>query len=138
MKAILGTFALAAAWLLTPRVVRAIFDGVAGVDVPLWIECVLALSPADQILAIEDLNTTGRLASTKATQQGFVPFLVLSGVNFLLHGVLWYAIRRRCLRHADRLLGRLESGPFAAAVSGSSKCEVSLDDPACIGAAEPL
>ncbi|HEY2252305.1 MAG TPA: ABC transporter permease subunit [Planctomycetaceae bacterium] len=116
MKAVLGTLALVAVWLLAPQVVRAIFDDIAGTSVPVWIECLLALNPADQIVAIEELNTTGRLASSKATQQGFLPFLILSGVNFLLHGLMWYLVRRRCLAQADKLLGRLSPEPFPVPV----------------------
>ena len=108
MKAVLGTIALVAGWLLVPRVVRAILDDMAGTGVPVWIECLLALNPAEQIIAIEDLNTTARLASTKATQQGFLPFLILTGLNFVLYVLMWYVIRHRCLAYADSLLGRLE------------------------------
>lgn len=116
MKAVLGTLALVAAWLLAPRVARAVFDEMAGSSVPVWVECLLALNPAEQIVSIEDLNTTARLASLKATQQGFLPFMILSGINFLLYGLVWYLVRRRCLLHSDRLLGRLPPEAIAVPV----------------------
>jgi ABC-type transport system involved in multi-copper enzyme maturation permease subunit len=108
MKAVLGTVALLGGWLLVPRIVRSILIDMTGTGVPVWIESVLALNPAEQIVAIEGLNTTARQASTKATEQGFLPFLILTGINFSLYGVAWYLVRRRCLARADSLLGRVE------------------------------
>jgi hypothetical protein len=116
MKAVLGTIALVAGWLLVPRVVRAILNDMAGTGVPVLVEGLLALNPAEQIVAIEELNTTARLASTKATQQGFLPFIILVVINYLLYGLLWYVVRRRCLANADSLLGRLEPSVQLAGV----------------------
>lgn len=107
MKAVLGTIALVAGWLLLPRVVREIYADMAGSGVPLLFEGLLGLNPAEQIVAIEDLNTTALLASTKSRQQGYLPFVILSGINFSLYSLLWYVVRRRCLGNADSLLGRL-------------------------------
>jgi hypothetical protein len=135
MKAVLGTIALVAGWLLVPRVVRAVFDGMLGASVPVLIEGLLALNPIEQIVAIEDLNTTAGLVSTKARQQGFLPFLILSGINFSLYGLLWYVVRRRCLSCADRLLGRLEPAGYLSGIQwseppASSAVFVADDDPA--------
>ena len=129
MKAVLGTIALVAAWLLAPRAVRAIFEGMAGTGVPMLIEGLLALNPAEQIVAIEGLNTTARLASTKATQQGFLPFLILLAGNFALYGLMSYFIRRHCLVHADRLLGRLEPPVQLSQPPASSPVFEADDDP---------
>ncbi len=139
MKAILGTFALVVGWLMMPRIVRAVFEDMAGINLPLWIESVLALNPVDQIVSFEELNTTGRLASLKAVQQGFLPFMILAGVNFLIHGLAWFAIRRRCLAHADKLLGRLQSEAIRRAIAvNSPEGDVSLNEPAGVGLAETL
>jgi len=108
MKAVLGTMTLVLGWLLVPTVVRAAVIDVSGRQVALWAECLLALNPGEQIAAIEGLIATARMASSKATQEGFGPFLILTIVNFSVNGAVWYALRRWCLRHADTLLGRLE------------------------------
>ncbi|MBI3864188.1 MAG: ABC transporter permease subunit [Planctomycetia bacterium] len=108
MKAVLTTIALLAGWLLVPDIVRAIVVDMAGSQVPTWCEALFALNPAVQIPAIEDLNTTARMASAKVTREGFVPFLMLTATNFLIYGFAGWLLRRRVLANADRLLGRVE------------------------------
>jgi hypothetical protein len=135
MKAVLGTIAFVAGWLLVPQVVRAVLLDVAGTGVPVWIECLLALVPTEQIVAIEGLNTKARLASTKATEQGFLAFLMLIGLNFVLHGLMWYVVRRRCLTDADNLLGRLEPPIQLSEPPTSSPVFEADNDPAL---AEPV
>jgi ABC-type transport system involved in multi-copper enzyme maturation permease subunit len=135
MKAVLGTIALVGGWLLVPRIVRRFFGDILGTGVPVLIEGLLALNPIEQIVGIEDLNTTAQMVSTKARQQGYLPFLILSGINFALYGLAWYIIRRRCLAHADSLLGRLEPPDYLTGVTvpkppGSSSVFEADDDPA--------
>jgi hypothetical protein len=139
MKAVLGTIALVAGWLLVPRVVRFTMNDMAGTGLPTWIEGLLALNPAEQVIAIEDLNTTVLLASTRARQQGYLPFLILSAVNFLLYGLLWYVVRRRCLARADSLLGRLEP-PVELSAPPTSSPVFAADDAllAPVSHADPL
>ncbi len=109
IKAVLGTTALVAAWLLVPVVTRTILVDMTGMGVPAWIDWLLALSPARQIAAIEGLN---RAAATMRQDAEVWPLLLFLGLllaNFTLHAVLWRRLRRKCLESADRLLGRLEA-----------------------------
>jgi len=110
IKAILATISLVAAWLLFPAVVRALFLDIAGRRVPFVIEWLLALSPSELIMEIERLVPFALMARREALAAHVVSFLILATVNLLFHCWLWYLVRGRCLKDADRLLGRLE-GP---------------------------
>jgi hypothetical protein len=90
--------------------VRALFIDMAGRRVPLWIDCVIALSPSELIAGIERLVPLALVARREALAAHLWSFLILAIVNLLFHAGVWYAIRSRCLHSADRLLGRLE-GP---------------------------
>ncbi len=107
MKAVLVTLALVAGWLLVPTVVRAMLVDMSGTSVSAWLNCLLALSPADQIATIEGLNPAEMLPQKGAAQQQFSPFLLLLPLNLAIYGGLWVAIRWVCLKNADRFLGRL-------------------------------
>jgi hypothetical protein len=110
IKAILATIGVISGWVLLPVVVQALFIDMAGRRVPTWLECVLALSPSEQIAGIEGLVPLAFVAKRDAFAAHLWFFLILAAMNLLVHCGLWYAIRRRCLQNADRLLGRLE-GP---------------------------
>ena len=99
-----------------PRVVRAILNDMVGTGVPVLVEGLLALNPAEQIVAIEELNTTAA-GIHEATRQGFLPFIILVVINYLLHGLIWYVVRRRCLANADSLLGAVGA---SRSISGGS------------------
>jgi ABC-type transport system involved in multi-copper enzyme maturation permease subunit len=110
IKAILTTIGMVAGWLLLPVIVRALFIQIAGRRVPVWLDWLLALSPSELIAEIEGLVPLAHVARREAFAAHVWSFLILAVVNLLFHAALWYAIRRRCLQNADRLLGRLE-GP---------------------------
>jgi hypothetical protein len=110
LKAILATIALVAGWLLLPVIVRSLFIDIAGRRVPFWLDCVLALSPSEQIARIERIVPLAFVARREAMAAHLSSLLILAAVNLLFHCGLWYVIRGRCLQNADRLLGRLE-GP---------------------------
>jgi hypothetical protein len=109
IKAVLGTMALVALWLLVPVVVRTILIDMTGIGVPAWGESLLALSPAEQIPAIEGLNRAALLARKDADLGQVVAFLGTLFANFAVHALLWRLLRHRCLTTADHLLGRLEA-----------------------------
>jgi ABC-type transport system involved in multi-copper enzyme maturation permease subunit len=109
IKSVLGTTALVAGWLFVPVVVRAVITDMAGLNVPSWLEWLLALNPADQIAGIEGL-TRAALATRRELE--FLPILNYVGrliINFLVYTLLWHVLRRKCLENADRLLGRLDA-----------------------------
>lgn len=110
IKVVLGTMALAACWLLFPVMVRAVLMEGATSDGPRWwVPMILALSPAEQIIAIEGLNQAVSTADKERGIWQLVWFLGMVGANFLVHGLLWIALRRKCVHNADRWLGRLEA-----------------------------
>jgi ABC-type transport system involved in multi-copper enzyme maturation permease subunit len=111
MRAVLSTIGLVVAWLMVPDIIRAVLVEMAGITVPNWCEALFALNPTVQISAIEDLNISARHASTKMTEEGFTPFLVLTALNMTLYSVAGFLLRRRVFRGADQLLGRVEP-PF--------------------------
>jgi ABC-type transport system involved in multi-copper enzyme maturation permease subunit len=125
MKAVMTTIGLVAAWLLLPDIIRAIVIDMAGSNVPYWCEALFALNPKTQIPIIEELNTTARMASSRAIREGFWPFIILTMANFALHASVAYFLRRRILTRADDLLGRLEppTTPAAQAIPKSAFIE---------------
>jgi hypothetical protein len=108
MKAVLTTMGLVAGWLLIPDIIRAVVTEMAGVGIPVWCEAMFALNPKVQIPAIEDLHFMARMASARVTREGFVPFLLLTAANLALYGIAGFVMRRKVLRNADQLLGRVE------------------------------
>jgi hypothetical protein len=110
IKAVLGTSALVAGWLLVPVAVRAVLTDIAGIGVPAWVDWLLALNPAEQIVAIEGFTPAAVTARTDVDALPLVNFLGLLAINFLVHSLIWHVLRRKCLENADRLLGRLD-GP---------------------------
>ncbi len=109
IKVVLGTMALVAGWLAFPLIVRSIVVERAGSGVPQWVATLMAISPAEQIVAIEGLNRAVSATDKEGGVWQLVSFLGLIVVNFLLHGLLRSLIRRNCLQNADRWLGRLEA-----------------------------
>ena len=107
IKAVLGTMALVAGWLFVPTVVRAIVVQVASSRIPLWLDCLLALGPSEQIAAIEGINPAAISARKEMEAGQLAAFLGLLAANFVIYGVLGAVLRRMCLKNADRLLGRL-------------------------------
>jgi len=130
IKVILGTMALVAAGLSVPAIVRAIVVQVAGMTVPLWLDCLLALGPSEQIAAIEGINPAAISARKEMEAAQLAAFLGLLAVNFALYGGLAVTLRRMCLKNADRLLGRLTPPagdlpqPVAAAVPETAVAEM--------------
>jgi len=111
IKAVLATLAAVACWLVVPVTERAIISDVFGMSIPSWMEALLALNPAEQIAAIEDLNPAALRSIRTMGEEQLSPFAWLWLVNFALYTALWIVLRRRCLRDADRLLGRVEPPP---------------------------
>jgi len=107
IKAVLGTMALVAALLFVPAVIRTVMVQMAGMSVPLWVDCLLALFPSEQIAAIEGINPAANSARKEMDVGQLAAFLGLLAVNFVIYGGLGAVLRRMCLTQADRLLGRL-------------------------------
>lgn len=107
IKAVLWTMALVAGWLCVPVVVRTILIQIAGTGVPLWVDWLLALGPTEQIAAIEGINRAAVSARKEMELGQLAAFLGLLAANFVIYGVLGAALRRMCLKNADKLLGRL-------------------------------
>ncbi len=107
IKAVLGTMALVAGWLFVPAIVRKVIVHIAGMSVPLWVDCLLAMGPSEQIASIEGINPAA-ISARKVMEVGqLAAFLGLLALNFVIYGGLGAALRRMCLANADRLLGRL-------------------------------
>lgn len=107
IKAVLSTMALVGAWLALPAIVRAAVVQVAGGRMPLWADRLLSLNPVLQIPAVEGLHSV-RSSVDADTERQIAIAVAWMIAGFILHGALWLAIRRSCLAHADRLLGRVE------------------------------
>jgi ABC-type transport system involved in multi-copper enzyme maturation permease subunit len=109
IKAVLATTALVAVWLLAPVMVRTVLVDMLGRGVPKWLDWLLALSPSEQIAAIEGLNRAAVTTRKDAEVWQLLLYLGLLLANFTLHAVLWRRLRRNCLGNADGMLGRLEA-----------------------------
>lgn len=107
IKAVVGTMALVGVWLFVPTAIRAVLVQILGIRPPLWVECLFSLSPAEQIAAIEGLNAAS-LMYRQAERWQLWLYLGLVAFNFALYGWVLTLIRKWCLKHADRLLGRVE------------------------------
>ncbi|MSR58840.1 MAG: hypothetical protein EXS05_14510 [Planctomycetaceae bacterium] len=110
MKGVLTAMSLIGAWLLAPIVVRFVLIGRLGFDDRSVVAQLLMLFPSELIPAIERTGSVVIITGSTSLQPAMPPFLIFI-LNLLLHTTALYYLRRWCLAHADRMLGRLSDEP---------------------------
>jgi ABC-type transport system involved in multi-copper enzyme maturation permease subunit len=102
LRAILGTLAVIALWTAAPVALGAGLGASAGARL------ISNTSPLFVIRSIE-LIESSRYFQGRVTSWEWTAYVL----SFALHGLLLFWFRRQCLRHADRLLGRMPEDPVA-------------------------
>jgi ABC-type transport system involved in multi-copper enzyme maturation permease subunit len=99
MRAILLSVAVLTVWAVAPPAVRYVISDVLRVELPAWSAYVWILSPADVIRAIE---------TSRPSRYGLPasPWLFYA-IHFVCLALIGWSLRRWCLTHADRRLGRI-------------------------------
>ncbi len=111
IRAILGSLAALIVWCVLPVIVAASLLSAAMPNA--YDDLVISLSPAG-IIGMNELNWYGgNSVQFPYSERGpLFRWLVLLG-NFGFYGLMLFFIRERCLRNADRYLGRCEDQPAA-------------------------
>ncbi|MFN0053714.1 MAG: ABC transporter permease subunit [Planctomycetales bacterium] len=106
MKGVIATLALFGIWLLTPVAVQHLATNLLGMPSGRTLQFLLTLNPSVLIPAIESAGGVVINFQSKQVQPP-MPLWLAFVLNLGLHGGACYALRSWCLKHADRLLGRL-------------------------------
>jgi ABC-type transport system involved in multi-copper enzyme maturation permease subunit len=107
IKAVLTALALIGGWLLVPALFQTAWTDLLGVRSQAGLRYILLLNPSVLIPGFESLGELVMAPPGSKHPGPPAPAWPAFAANLLLHGWVLYTLRRRCLGHADRLLGRL-------------------------------
>ncbi|WP_437203760.1 ABC transporter permease [Planctomicrobium sp. SH664] len=126
VKAVLLTLMAVSVWAGLGPLIQLIFESMQW-SIPRVLNWVIQLSPATIVTQLEDWYEFTRIS--QSTEVG--PRTLLLVVILALYAVAWGGLRWYCLKHADRLLGRVEQAPTRQ----ETELQTDADDESLSGAA---
>lgn len=123
IRAVLTVAAVTAAWLAVPTVVRRSWESLRGNGVPLLLDWLLTMHPVELVRELERGLRIVQIPKEFKAGAEVPPLWPLLVFSLILHLAALWGTRRYCLRHADRLLGRLNDSDGSAVAGAAAGLE---------------